>query len=499
VPHRTAALLIAVVWALAAPAPAGAQAGVSYLIPPDNPFLGQAGAAPEVWAYGLRNPFRFSFGPAGHLVIGDVGGSQREEVDVLAPGQKGLNFGWPCREGTLDNPGQDCSAPGATEPVFDYENQSGGAIIGGYVLSDPPFAGLGDRYVFADLAVGDVRQIGLTGGPDVTTGANVGMPSSFGRDAQGRLYAADIGSGSVYRLDSTAPGVLARSGIGDFSAPTYIAAPPGDASRIFVTEQAGTVRVVLDGQQLSQPFIDLTSETTTDSERGLQSIAFAPDYAQSGKLYAFYTENDGDLRVDEFQRSADPNRADLSTRRRVLEVEHSSAGNHNGGQLQFGSDGYLYVSTGDGGNQNDPEEDAQNRGSLLGKILRIDPDPSTPGPSLPPDSRAPFLSARAPKRQRVLRLGGAIAYARCDEPCTVSISGRLRVRGRSFRLRRSSKEAAAADRRLRLRAKLTRRSRRALRRALRRGRHPRVRLALRARDGVGNRSALARRAVRARR
>ena len=108
-------------------------------------------------------------------------------------------------------------------------------------------------------------------------------------------------------------------------------------------------------------------------ERGLLSMAFAPDYATSRRFYVFYTERGGDLRVEEYRRSGEnPELAVRSSRRGVLEIEHSRYGNHNGGQLQYGAGG-LYVSTGDGGGAGDPLRSGQNLSSLLGKILRIDP------------------------------------------------------------------------------------------------------------------------------
>jgi len=197
-------------------------------------------------------------------------------------------------------------------------------------------------------------------------------------------------------------------------------------------------------------------------------------------------------------------------------IEHSARSNHNGGQLQFGPDGYLYISTGDGGGQGDPERDAQDRASLLGKILRIDPDPTTAAPSLPADRSAPSLRARARARQRMLRLNGVLAYARCDEPCTVTVSGRVRAGGKWVRLRQDTRSTDTAGARVRLKAGLSRQARRAVRRALRRARRarraarrrgargrrvpfPRARLTLEAMDAAGNFSNVARRSVRARR
>jgi hypothetical protein len=135
------------------------------------------------------------------------------------------------------------------------------------------------------------------------------------------------------------------------------------------------------------------------TERGLFSVAFAPDYASSGLLYAYYTAKaNGNVRIDEFRRGADPDRIDVATRRPVLEIPHDQQGNHNGGQLQFGPDGMLYIGTGDGGAGNDPADNGQNltrtspavvngvnQSPLLGKILRIDPRSGTPG-AVPADN-----------------------------------------------------------------------------------------------------------------
>jgi glucose/arabinose dehydrogenase len=123
-------------------------------------------------------------------------------------------------------------------------------------------------------------------------------------------------------------------------------------------------------------------------ERGLLSIAFPPDYAQSGRFYVYYTDDSGNIRVDEFQRHS-ATRAQQSSRRPVIEVPHPVNANHNGGQLQFLGD-LLFFGTGDGGSGGDPPNNAQNKESLLGKLLRIDPRPSGGQPySVPADN--PFV------------------------------------------------------------------------------------------------------------
>jgi glucose/arabinose dehydrogenase len=161
--------------------------------------------------------------------------------------------------------------------------------------------------------------------------------------------------------------------IGRFTQPTHVAAPPADRERVFVVEQAGRIRIVRGGRVNRRPFLDIRSRVLAGGERGLLSIAFAPDYAASRRFYVFYTDRSGDLRVVEYRASADADLADPGSARPVLRVGHRRFANHNGGQLAFGPDGLLYVSTGDGGGAGDPLRNAQNRRSLLGKILRIDP------------------------------------------------------------------------------------------------------------------------------
>jgi glucose/arabinose dehydrogenase len=178
--------------------------------------------------------------------------------------------------------------------------------------------------------------------------------------------------------------------LGDFTAPVHVASPPQDP-RVFVVEQDGLVKIVGGGT-----FLDVTGRTNHSSEEGLLSIAFAPDYAASGRFYVFLTTSDGSaLNVVEFRRSADPDVADPSTGRVVLTIPHTTASNHNGGQLQFGPDGYLYVSTGDGGNT---PQNAQSLSSELGKILRIDATTGAAAPGNPFGSRIWAYGLRNPWR-----------------------------------------------------------------------------------------------------
>ena len=198
-----------------------------------------------------------------------------------------------------------------------------------------------------------------------------------GDDADGRLPAPDRGSPAVTpevtATPSAARGVRLKK-VADFAAPVYLTSPPGDRGRQFVVEQEGRVMVVRDGRKLGTPFLDIRGHVTAGGEQGLLSIAFPPDYAQSGLFYVYYTDRSGDERIVEYHRR-DADHADPRSARLVLRMADPEI-NHNGGLLLFGPDGLMYVGTGDGGgggDQHGPRGNAQDLGSLLGKILRIDP------------------------------------------------------------------------------------------------------------------------------
>ena len=165
-------------------------------------------------------------------------------------------------------------------------------------------------------------------------------------------------------------------GIGTFDAPLHVAAPPGDTRRVFVVEQGGTIRVITGGKRRSRPFLDIRNRVIAGGEQGLLSIAFAPDYATSRRFYVNYTDRGGTQSVVEYRRSkSSRDRADTGSARRVLRYDDLEA-NHNGGLVAFGPDRMLYIGTGDGGGANDQHGargNAQDLGSLLGKLLRIDP------------------------------------------------------------------------------------------------------------------------------
>ena len=180
--------------------------GSPYAVPADNPFVGTSNAN-EIWAYGLRNPWRFSFDSAtGDLYIGDVGQDQSEEIDVLAAGDPGgANFGWPECEGDHDNSGGGCNQPGFTAPVVTKtHDENRCSIIGGYVYRGTCLPDLQGWYFFGDWCSGQVWRFQYSGGQatnevDVTDQIGGGDVTSFGEDGQGELYIVHH-TGPVYRI-----------------------------------------------------------------------------------------------------------------------------------------------------------------------------------------------------------------------------------------------------------------------------------------------------------
>ena len=163
--------------------------------------------------------------------------------------------------------------------------------------------------------------------------------------------------------------------IGRFHQPTYVTSAPGIAG-VFVVERGGRIRLVKGRKRHAFTKI---SGVSTGGERGLLSVAFAPDYASSRMLYVYFTNGSGDLEIAELRADADGRHANPGTLRPIVIVPHPNHSNHNGGQLQFGPDGLLYAGTGDGGGAGDEPDNAQNLNSHLGKLLRINPSTGTVG------------------------------------------------------------------------------------------------------------------------
>lgn len=194
-------------------------AGVT--IPSNNPFFASGTFRREIWAFGLRNPFRNSFDrQTGRLMIGDVGQSTREEIDAQEatnPGG-GENYGWRLREGKIMAPGGNppvggVAPPGSVDPILDYDRSVGGTVIGGYVYRGTQIPALQGKYIFGDYLAGKVFALDYDGTtvsnfqditsmlfPTRTGGFTLLNPASFGEDANGELYIVDIANGSVYKI-----------------------------------------------------------------------------------------------------------------------------------------------------------------------------------------------------------------------------------------------------------------------------------------------------------
>jgi glucose/arabinose dehydrogenase len=242
---------------------------------------------------------------------------------------------------------------------------------------------------------------------------------------------------------AAAPGVEAHR-VASLAAPVQAVSAPGKRNRklTFVVERAGRVMVVDSGGLRRRPFLDIRDRVRSGGEEGLLSIAFAPDYRESRRLYAYYTDRDSNIRVSGFRaRRGSKPVVRAGSERRVIVIPHPGAGNHNGGQLAFGPDRKLWLAPGDGGGACDPRRNAQNPHSLLGKLLRIAPRP-TGGYRIPPGNplrgrsgrgeiwalglRNPFRFSFAP--------GGALAIADVGQNAREEINylGRGAARGANF-------------------------------------------------------------------
>ena len=177
--------------------------GKEYAVPPDNPFVGREGWLPEIWALGLRNPWRYSFDPKGRLIVADVGQNAWEEIDIVSAGD---NLGWDEREGfACYEPHEGCREEGLVDPIHVYDRKAGISITGGYVYLGRRVPELRGRYVFTDFGTGNLWSIEV---PDEVRrvesrfhGRTGRAVATFGRDADGELYLADFESGEILRLD----------------------------------------------------------------------------------------------------------------------------------------------------------------------------------------------------------------------------------------------------------------------------------------------------------
>ena len=315
-----------------------------YSNPGDNPFVGSATRG-EIYALGLRNPFRFSFDEATRtIVIGDVGQSAWEEVDYgTLHGVRGANFGWNAFEGSERGTCGSFSSPPPKDhqgPIHQYGHSGAGhtgcAITGGVVVRNRKLRKLDGRYVFADYCTGQLRSlVPELGGAERerAAGLRIPHPTSFSNGRHGRLYVTSQ-DGAVFEIKQ-APTSRARAGeeprrragdgrggfeadrIAHFKMPVYVHGPKGANGLIFVVEQRGVIRMIKDGRKLGGKFLDIRGRVGHGHERGLLSVAFSPSYRKNRRFYVFYTDSGGDLRIEEYKRSrSNPRKARAGSARR---------------------------------------------------------------------------------------------------------------------------------------------------------------------------------------
>jgi glucose/arabinose dehydrogenase len=157
-----------------------------------------------------------------------------------------------------------------------------------------------------------------------------------------------------------------------FDSPVFVGAPRSEPGKLYVVEQAGVIRLLVNGKLRAQPFLDIRSLVRSGGEQGLLSVAFHPNYAKNHRFFVYFNDKSGDVRVFEFRSNGVVGLR--ATAKPLLRVGHRQYSNHNGGQLQFGPDRLLYAGTGDGGSGGDPNNHSQNLSSRLGKLLRLNVD-----------------------------------------------------------------------------------------------------------------------------
>jgi hypothetical protein len=267
----------------------------------------------------------------------------------------------------------------STGLVYFRDSHTGGNADAELFFGDP-----GDRLVAGDWGVLDGVDTPAVFRPAITTfffrhtntQGNADDQFQWGRQPW-LPVAGEFGS------LQTVPTIALRTVATGLSSPVLAVSPPGD-TRLFIVEKTGRIRILENGSLLASPFLDISGLVSKGNEQGLLGLVFHPDYAVNRRFFVNYTDGSGDTRIAEYVASADPNRADVASRREILFVDQPSS-NHNGGMIGFGPEGYLWIGMGDGGGSGDPSENAQNPNALLGAMLRIDVDGASPY-GIPPDN-----------------------------------------------------------------------------------------------------------------
>jgi glucose/arabinose dehydrogenase len=404
--------------------------GTGFEVPSDNPFVdGAGGDCDEIWAWGLRNPWRFAFDPLnGDLFIGDVGQNSWEEIDHQpASSSGGENYGWDCYEGNnLYSDGSQSVPCGDEEdytfPIKEYSSSgSHCSVTGGEIYRGTLYPEMYGHYIYADYCSGNFWSLFHTGGGNWTNtslGDFGGSFTAFGTRADGELYVTN-GSTVFHIVEDTTvtatptasstaiPSPTATATIGPSPTPTNTPTPtltptatptaigPGapftldlievaggfdDPSviasaggpELYVAERAGVIWSFDPGPPSAPaPFLDISAQVDVGGfQEGLLGLAFDPDYDSNGYFYVNYTDNFSNTIVSRFTLGASP--AETRGGEEVLLTIPQPFNDNNGGGLAFGPDGYLYVAVGDGGSTGDPNQVAQDPSNLYGAVLRLD-------------------------------------------------------------------------------------------------------------------------------
>lgn len=268
--------------------------------------------------------------------------------------------------------------PAFTSPNTASTPENSTGTVYGATASDPD----GNALTFSISGGVDAAQFRITAGGALSFAAAPDFENPTDAD-RNNVYAVQLGvsdgtASATLDLTVTVTNVgpdafkVTRVGAG-FASPVFLAAVPDGSGRVFIVERGGRIRLYNPGSGATSTFLDISGQTTNDGERGLLSMATAPDFAASGTFYIYMTNLSGDIEIRRYQTfPAQRDLANPGTADAILTVPHPTNSNHNGGWLGFGNDGLLYVATGDGGGGGDPPNNAQNVNVLLGKMLRID-------------------------------------------------------------------------------------------------------------------------------
>jgi glucose/arabinose dehydrogenase len=210
-----------------------------------------------------------------------------------------------------------------------------------------------------------------------------------------------ISIGAEDKAPPTWPKIALVRAAGPFANPVHVTGARDGSGRLFVVEQRGRIVIVKNGAALRAAMLDIRDRVRAGGERGLLSVAFPPSFAEKRRFYVDYTDRNGDTVIARFAMGSNQDAADPNSEQMILKIEQPYA-NHNGGQILFGRDGYLYIVRGDGGSAGDPKNNGQNAVSLLGKMLRIDVEGTAAPYGIPPDN--PFVK-KAGYRPEIWALG----------------------------------------------------------------------------------------------